>query len=88
MAACLLHPFEKCMGIELMENLYKTSLRLKEKYQEEIRQLEGNQLNFNQLWHRPEALGTYLQSRLEEFDRQAGDFKEEAIEEKTGKDEA
>lgn len=31
-----MHEFDKCMGVELLENLHKTSLQIKEVYENEF----------------------------------------------------
>ena len=33
LTACLMHKFEKCMGIEILDNLYDQSLLMKEQYE-------------------------------------------------------
>ena len=40
LAACLMHRFEKCMGIELLESLYETSEVMKEEYDTYIEEVE------------------------------------------------
>jgi len=42
MTACLMHPFEKCVGIELLDSLYKSSVEMKSVYDQYCESLSSN----------------------------------------------
>ena len=36
LTGCLLHEFDKCIGVELLDSLYKKSVEMKKSYEEEF----------------------------------------------------
>lgn len=53
LAGCLMHPFEKCIGIEILENLYWTSENLKERYDEIMQEMQRFLNNINCVYKDP-----------------------------------
>jgi len=56
LTACLLHEFDKCVGIELLEGLYETSLHLKEIYDNEFSNVMNDNHQLFPFTRKPEII--------------------------------
>lgn len=61
LAASILHPFEKCIGIEIIDFCYKTSLEIKAVYETFLDKIVAVQANANIVYSNAAPLKRYVQ---------------------------
>ena len=60
LSAAILHPFEKCIGIDIVPKLVKRSEILKKKYLEVFEDIKSIIGSYNPIWDKSENLKKYI----------------------------